>query len=358
MIYVIVLFILVLLALICSRCTIAGHSIGAERFAVITGVMLLILSACRSQSVASDYLTNYIHMVEVRSMTWHEVFTYSSSILNQVLRKVISLLFESPQWYFFFAALLIIGVFMWFVCKFSCNVYLSVILFYTIFIYFDSHNVTRQCIAVAITLVASNYIIEQKFIKYCLIMICAVLFHSSAIFFFPMYFLASIRFTRRTLIWYFLVTAIVVITQNFLFAYVQRFLFSNYVGNSYGTGTSNIFRLIVPAVCAFTMMFFYSDRHAYMELNSEDKNQLVFNNYINHGTFLYVLCSILSYTKMLMMSRVSLFFMGPTILILCYSSSNRSVKSNIMKMVIYAMAICWFIVLLIYKKLIPYEVFW
>lgn len=358
MIYVFILIILIIMIFICSKCCVASYKLGANQFVIIIGIVLLALSACRYQNVESDYLTNYVRMIEVRNMSWEEVITYSTSILNQVFRKVISLFFESPQWYFFFAALIIIGLFMWYSKKYSSNVYLAVFLFYTVFIYFDSHNITRQCIAVALTFYASKYIFEQKFVKYCLIMIGAILFHTSAIFFFPLYFLSCIKFSRKTIKWYLIITALVLLTQDRIFTYVQRFFFVEYTGDAYGTGTSNVFRLVIPAVCAFIMMFFYKERDSVLDTGDEKHANVILNNFINHGTFLYVLCSILSYTKMLMMSRVSIFFMAPTILMLCYSTSNNSKQSSLMKWVVYTMGVCWFAILILHKQIIPYEVFW
>lgn len=329
-------------------------------FLVIISMILILISSCRFQADESDFATNYFRMIEVKEMSWNDVVHYNGALLHQIFRKIIAIFFDSPQWYFFFSALIIVGGYAVFLKNFSSDIYLSLFLFYTIFIYFTSHNVTRQCVAVAVTFIAFKYVCERKLLRFCLVMIMALLIHVSSIVFIPMYFLANIEFSKKIIKWYLFFVVGVIVLQNIIFAIIQKFIFGSYINNAYGTGTSNIFLLVIPMFCSIVLIMTSREREKSI-LGQWDKRKADYiNNVVNHGTFLYVLCSILSYTKMLMMSRVALYFAAPTILLLLYSSKYKDRKSCCVKYGCYIIGSLWFLAMLISGNLIPtpYKTFW
>lgn len=95
---------------------------------------------------------------------------------------VILKLFCNNFHFFLFVCGLFINISLYhFINRHSCDVFFSSVL-YVCFIYFSSFNILRQWIACAIYLLAFEFLIDKKPLKYTLLVILAASFHNSAIF--------------------------------------------------------------------------------------------------------------------------------------------------------------------------------
>ncbi len=79
--------------------------------------------------------------------------------------------------------------------RYAKNFPLASILFMALVFYF-SFTYLRQIFAAAIVGLSIKYIIERKFLKYCIVVVAAFSFHNSAIVFFPMYFIANKMYSK------------------------------------------------------------------------------------------------------------------------------------------------------------------
>lgn len=71
---------------------------------------------------------------------------------------------------------------------------LSVLFYFVTGVYFDAYNGLRQYIAVSICFYAMKYILNKDAKRYFLAVLIAFLFHKSALFFVPVYFLQYLKF--------------------------------------------------------------------------------------------------------------------------------------------------------------------
>lgn len=76
---------------------------------------------------------------------------------------------------------IVIALTLWFINRYSKNVYLSVYIYYGMIYYFNLFNLIRQCIAMSIGLIAYYLIDQEKNWQALLVIIIAMQFHSSAI---------------------------------------------------------------------------------------------------------------------------------------------------------------------------------
>ena len=83
--------------------------------------------------------------------------------------------------------------------RYAKNYPLASILFMALVFYF-SFTYLRQMFAAAIIGLSIRYIIERKFLKYCVFIIAAFSFHNSAIIFFPMYFIANKKYSKARIL--------------------------------------------------------------------------------------------------------------------------------------------------------------
>ncbi|WP_449023608.1 EpsG family protein [Prevotella pallens] len=95
--------------------------------------------------------------------------------------------------------------------KYTKNYYLASILFMAL-VFFFSFTYLRQMFAAAIIGLSIKYIIERKFLRFCVILLVAFSFHNSAIIFFPMYFIANKKYSKSRILLIMFICFIVGIT--------------------------------------------------------------------------------------------------------------------------------------------------
>lgn len=93
-------------------------------------------------------------------------------------------------------------IYLFFMAKsiaiYSRHIMVSIGLYVLMGHYFDSLNMVRQACAIAIGLYSWQFI-DKNFSKYCLTILFASLFHTSAIFLFPLYYINRLNITKRKL---------------------------------------------------------------------------------------------------------------------------------------------------------------
>lgn len=76
-----------------------------------------------------------------------------------------------------------VGIYLWFIRKYSCNFSLSLFIMLTSGVYIFSMAAIKQCIAIAIGLLGVDAAIERKWIKFVVVILIAMLFHTYALMF-------------------------------------------------------------------------------------------------------------------------------------------------------------------------------
>lgn len=363
MIYTIVLISMLAIAAVDYMIRYQKHNFKASGFLTfMSGAVLVLLSACRYQEEHSDFRTNYYRMIESDSLPWKQVI-FGSNPGHAVFRKVIIEIFRDPQWYFFFSALLIVGAFMYAAKKYSPHKFISIFLFYTIGVYFSGNNVTRQVIALSITLFSWKYIIERKPWKFTAVILLACSFHISAVFFLPMYYLSGINFGKLQRQIYAVAGAVLVVFSWPVIRIFQRFLYQEYTGEGYGTGGSSPLRLLLVLVfLVFLYILVKQKKRAILCIKEQGiRNSTVFFNLLCHGTAIYVILSVLSVTSMLMFTRLAMYWSMCVILTLSYGlESSPTYNKKWLRYTILIVGLGWFAIMNYTGKLTPtpYTPFW
>ena len=332
-------------------------------FLVLSFIALATLTACRFQSEHSDFRTNYFRIIQIKSVDWKQLLVFNEELLHPIFRKIIITLFGDPQAYFFVTGFFIVGVMLHANRQYSPDLYMGVLLYYCIGGYFSANNITRQYIAISITILAWKYILDQKLWKYLLMILLAMGFHTSAIIAIPLYFLASQRFNKNVLSVYILFGAIIAIFNRPIVRVMQIFVYSDY-GSGYGTESSNPLRLVWAVITIACAWLF--NRRSFEQIELQTGNGIVYGdrlrNLICNGAVIYCIFSVFSALNMLLFSRVAAFFSLCSILTIQYSLESLSLRSNkhLMKIALFSLATIWFIVMNINGKLIPtpYTPFW
>lgn len=130
----------------------------------------------------------------------HGIAQFSEDGFNLIYRTLYH--FTDDPWYLFAVVGLLTNVlFFAAIYKQSDDVFLSVLLYFTMSYYFQSLNQIRQMLAMAIFVYALRYVRERKFIRYCLLILLACTIHRSSVIYFPIYFLYGWKSTvKRSLL--------------------------------------------------------------------------------------------------------------------------------------------------------------
>ncbi len=152
-------------------------------------VFLLILILGLRHDVGKDYPTyeliyNVPDSVQANATepVWH--------LINYILRY----LGFQARGFFFFTSVALMICFYKGIKSMSSNFYISVTLFILSGFYFESANIVRQYVAIALLFYAFPYLLEGKIRKYMIWILLAALFHTSALLIFPFILLSRLRY--------------------------------------------------------------------------------------------------------------------------------------------------------------------
>lgn len=228
--------------------------------------------------------------------------------------------------------------------KKSKNSYLFILVIFIQYILFASLEPTiRQLIAVTITVIGYKYIEKKELLKYFLIILIAIQFHTSAIIGFIIYFLNKININKKRLclLIIFIFTAIKILP--FILEYASSIISNRYIDmyldyfNSmvYGISRSrtikgNIFISITTLIYLYIIFFAYDD----------SKNK---KNYIKNAALIYIICNY--FQNMLpILYRVQEYFVISFAITLSYCSQITFFNK---KIIFYKNSFKYFVIIFI-----------
>lgn len=180
----------------------------------------------------------------------------------------------------------------------------SLALFFFITLGFFQFAMTgiRQLISISISLLGVRYIKEQKLLKYIIIIFLATQFHTSAVFFFPAYFIARMKTNRKNIC-----LSIISIVVLYLVGNEVLFMAADILEYDYGieqTGNGYIFFVLVMLITILSVI----SRNKLVSRRNE--NFILLNlNFISLATWTLRLISRTA-------ERVSLYYMPFTYVLL------------------------------------------
>ena len=183
-------------------------------FFIIVGIQLILLGGLRGVSVGTDTIT---YSMEYDFFRAYRIVQYSRLEYGYIaLMSVLSYLNADFMWLLLATSAIIIFFVFIGIKNISPNAFLSVYLFVSMYLYYYSFNVIRQCMAVAISFFAYKYILNRNIIKYILCILLAVQFHTTALIMLPIYFIFVL--TKKNIMFIFLIICY------FLFIFINPFI--------------------------------------------------------------------------------------------------------------------------------------
>lgn len=153
----------------------------------------------------------------------------------------------STQDYFMVCAMITVLTYLWFLRKYTTDIWLSVFYFITMSVYGFTMAAIKQTMAVAFLLIATDRAIEKKWLQYAFWMVVAELFHPYAFVYLAVPFLSFRAWSSRTM----LLLAGTVVVSLFLSRFIDTIDdLTSALGYDYGSGAYlgtgvNVFRVAV-----------------------------------------------------------------------------------------------------------------
>ena len=139
------------------------------------------------------------------------------------------------------------------------NIEIFIYLYITSFCYIYSTSATRFFCAFSIIMLSFKYIIENKKLKAILIILLAMLFHTSAIIFIPIIFITRFKFTKRNLTIFFISLAVATIMIEVFGSYFFNIgMFQKYSYIEEATNTQIGPSIIINSILLMVSLLFYN----------------------------------------------------------------------------------------------------
>ncbi|MBR6951288.1 MAG: EpsG family protein [Oscillospiraceae bacterium] len=149
-------------------------------YAVMAVCMILFAGLRTGFNDTETYLNTYQTTSYDSSISWK----LGNNPGYSIVIKLLKLANFSGQSYLMFYALFIIGIYLWFIRKYSTNLWLSIFLLFTAGCYVFSLAAIKQCAAIAFGLLATDRYIRKRYIPFAVYLLIGMLFHPYVLMFF------------------------------------------------------------------------------------------------------------------------------------------------------------------------------
>ena len=151
-------------------------------FTILVICMILFAGLRTSYNDTSPSIISYNSIVSlnIRHIDWR----LGSNPGYTVTRRVMKHIGFSAQTYILLFSAFTVGIFLWFVRKYSTNFVFSVFLLFSTGCYVFTFAAIKQCVAIAFSLLAVDRYLCKRYIRYVLYLLLGMLFHPYALMFF------------------------------------------------------------------------------------------------------------------------------------------------------------------------------
>lgn len=219
----------------------------------------IILMTFKDVSVGADTM-NYLHSFKAMSqydfrqfLSFDEYGYERIEVGYKFLIWLLSRITDDGHILLLFTALISSRAMYLFIKKNATNWSLALFIFLTLGFFQFAMSGIRQTIAISIVLFGYGFIRERKLIKFSLLVMIAMLFHKSAIFFFPAYFVAGMKLNRKNISLAFVSTFLLYFVAGDLFLAAADLLEYDY--NIESTNNGYIFFGLVFLITVLSIMF-------------------------------------------------------------------------------------------------------
>lgn len=306
-------------------------------FLLFSGIGLVFVMGARFADPTMDGdLNNYVRMYQKITMTpWNQVLLNTDIEPGYLLlNKICSVVFPWAQSIVFIEAFICVYFTFRFIYLNSNDVYLAVLMYLSQGLFIFELTGFRQSIAISLCLFSIEFIMKRKIFCFIGLVALACSFHSTAIVFLPMYFIANLRPSLKNTLLYGIGYYIVLKIIPNLLLWGSNLTGSDYsVASTWGNFIGPIINIIIYLVSMW--LFLYVNKN---------RNQIT--NWKWNMTILGLIIYLLRFIS-LPFERISFYFSASTIIII--PDRIISIFSENSKKIAYVMIAILLSILFLYR---------
>jgi len=166
----------------------------------IIGTVLILISGLRKYTIGIDTYAYKVRFVQVKALDFGNFLSnFELEYGYNFLEFLVSRITDDFQLLLITIAIIYIISVSKIIKKYSAYPPISFLLFLTLGFYTFGMSSIRQTIAISITLLSFDYIIEKKLLKFMIIVLIASFFHVSALIFLPSYWFNKFRINKKSI---------------------------------------------------------------------------------------------------------------------------------------------------------------
>ena len=149
-------------------------------YAVMAVCMILFVGLRKSYNDTSTYINSFNRATIDARIDWK----IGNNPGYQIVLKGLKALGFSVHSYLMFYSVVVTGVYLWFLRKYSTNLWLSVFLLFTTGCFVFSMAAVKQCMAIALGLLAVDRYLRKRYVPFVIYILIGMLFHPYVLMFF------------------------------------------------------------------------------------------------------------------------------------------------------------------------------
>ena len=239
LIYIVNLILIVMLYLILFR--IHKNEKSKKIFCISIFIMFSLIQGFRSFNVGND-TQNYVKFFRLsENMPILDIIFMKQWSIEPgygLLMKICNIINCTPQIFLLIVSMIINGLLMYFIYKYSDNPFMSVIIFMGVEFFTLSFTALRQMLAIVILLHSYPFIKQQKIKKFLLIVLLAATFHKTALVFAIVYIFKDIKINAKNICIGILIILLAQLILIPLIIFLTKKIFSELYITSNGSGVT------------------------------------------------------------------------------------------------------------------------
>lgn len=361
---------------------------------------IILVAGLRSYEVGTDMPAHYIkNFALINESTWKQVlsgYIENTNVYLQggsgsydvgwiVLCKFIGMISRDEQLFIFLTSLFIYGSIAIYIYKYSEDIVMETVAFYTMLTFFNHMTMTAQATAGAVVLLALPLLFDRKYVKFAIVVILASTLHQTALFcliFIPLYIIPAkksyiIGYSCAMVFFVFAFNPILNFMVDTFFPSFWQYMHGSKYGSGHALSGAYLTPMMVYVACLVSAIFLIFTRkkyHATEPYRTVKSLRPGFHKLVNiaqpNSVFLTYM-TITAITCYMMVMRVfAVWRMGHYVFMFCFTLMCRGLNNienirqrNSIKLIAYLLFIASFAYFapregITAYGVLPYKFFW
>ncbi len=309
------LLLLLILALGICLCEIKKSKLNNAVYLFIVSVTMIVMSYLRAGTVGIDYKQYADYFTMVRNGGWSYLISDANGYRIEpgysLFNYVISLFTGDVHIYMLFVAIVTISLTAFLLYKYCPIPWIGMFVFVSFGFFGNSLSFIRQSIAIAIYLFAVHYLKEKKLVPYIIIVLLAASFHKATLIMIPVYFIANIKVSWKSLAVYTGLTALIMGLSWPLFNLITKYVYQYYATQEgiYYMNGRDWQTAAVPVITTVTILIVKD-----FILKRDPKNAVLINFSVYSGLLYIMTCQHFLFQRFGIMFFTSAILLIPELL--------------------------------------------